>query len=112
MPYSLDEAKLLLQTTDRTPQALLNLVKQISVEATGAVTGLYGGLLPDGSRAADVVAKMVAAGEDIRVIDNAPVGKFLSSPDLLAAAGQALHFKMKLQRCPMSMPRRRNSSSM
>ena len=89
MPYSLDQAKVLLQTTERTPQALLNLVRQISVEATGSITVFYGGNLPDGSNATAVIGKMVEAGEDIRVIDRTPVGKFLLSPEFLAAAGQA-----------------------
>lgn len=47
MAYSLDQARILLQSTELTPQALLNLVKQISVEASGSVTILYGGNLPD-----------------------------------------------------------------
>lgn len=64
MAYSLDEAKLLLQTTELTQQALINLVKQISVEASGTTTIFYGGNLPDGANASAVIGKMVAAGDD------------------------------------------------
>ena len=69
MTYSLSEAFELLKTTELTPQALTNLAKQVSIEASGAVTVLYGGKLPDGSFASDAITSMVKNGDDIRVID-------------------------------------------
>jgi hypothetical protein len=51
MPYSLDQAKLLLQSTELTQQALTDLMKKVSIEATGSVTIFYGGRLPDNSSA-------------------------------------------------------------
>lgn len=89
MPYSLDQALLLLQTTELTPQALTNLAKQVSIEAEGAVTVLYGGKLPDGSSAGDAITSMVRNGEDIRVIDKSAAGRFLSSDEFKTAAAKA-----------------------
>ena len=89
MPYSLDQALLLLQTTELTPQALTNLAKQVSIEAQGAVTVLYGGKLPDGTYASDAITAMVTHGEDIRVIDKSPAGMFLASRDFKIAAAKA-----------------------
>ncbi|MFG6417381.1 hypothetical protein ACG02S_26200 [Roseateles sp. DC23W] len=89
MTYSLGQAKILLQSIERTPQALLGLVKQISVEASGSFTVFYGGRLPDDTSATAAVGRMLDAGEDIRVIDKTPAGKFLLSTEFLQAAGEA-----------------------
>ena len=48
MTYSLSGALEHRKATELTPQALTNLAKQVSIEASGAVTVLYGGKLPDG----------------------------------------------------------------
>ena len=88
MPYSLSQTLDLLKTTELTPQALANLASQVSIEASGAVTVLYGGRLPDGSSASAAVTAMVANGDDIRVIDKSPAGRFLSSDDFKAAAAK------------------------
>ena len=61
MPYSLSQALELLKTTELTPQALVNLAKQVSIEASGAVTVFYGGNLPDGKPAGDSITAMVTA---------------------------------------------------
>ena len=89
MAYSLSQAFDLLTTTDLTPQALANLAKQVSIEASGAVTVLYGGKLPDGTSASDAITAMVRNGDDIRVIDKSPAGQFLSSEEFRLAAAKA-----------------------
>lgn len=89
MTYSLSEAFELLKTTELTPQALTNLAKQVSIEASGAVTVLYGGKLPDGSFASDAITSMVKNGDDIRVIDKTPLGNFLTSDEYKFAAAKA-----------------------
>lgn len=91
MAYSLAQALLALESiesTALTPQALTDLVKQISVEASGSVTVFYGGKI-NGVDSASVIEAMVDAGDDIRVLDKSPVGQFLKSQQFLVAAGRA-----------------------
>jgi Ca2+-binding RTX toxin-like protein len=89
MPLSLSQAFDALRTTELTPQALANLVKNISVEASGSVTIFYGGKTIDGADTTQVVSKMMAAGDDIRVLDKSAAGLFLKSQEFLTAAGKA-----------------------
>ena len=84
MTFSLDQALVeltnLTNSGSVTPEALLNLSRQVSVDASGSITVLYSGKMPDGTTSTSkAIQDMLASGLDIRVIDNSPVAKFLQS---------------------------------
>jgi hypothetical protein len=94
MTYSFDKAIEFLKTTELTPQILVDLAKQVSIEATDSKTILYSGQVPTGANgattsAARIITDMLASGEDIRVIDGTPAGLFLASPESRIAAAKA-----------------------
>ena len=71
-----------------TTDALRALANQVSVETTGDVTVLYSGRLSDGTKTSDLIESMLASGENIKIIDKAPVADLLNSNAFLAAVGE------------------------
>ncbi|WP_077328626.1 hypothetical protein [Hydrogenophaga sp. A37] len=63
-----------------TEAELRQLVNEVSVEATGSVTVLFGGALADGKSASAAVSAMQANNEDVRIIKNTAAAKFLEDP--------------------------------
>ena len=73
-----------------TPEALRNLVSQLSVESTGKVTVLYSGKV-GGTSSNVIVEAMIAQGEDIRVINKTPAAMFLDSDAFLEAVAKTFN---------------------
>lgn len=72
-----------------TPEQLRALAAQVDADASGKVTVLYSGRVSEGVYSNDVVKGMIAAGEDVRVINNSQAAKFLESRDFNAAVSKA-----------------------
>lgn len=75
-------------TAYSSPEALLELAKQVSVEASGSVTVLYSGSVGD-AHSTDVVKSIIAGGADVRVIDKTEASLLLSSDEFLDALGRS-----------------------
>jgi hypothetical protein len=73
-------------TTYSSPEALLELARQVSIEASGSVTVLYSGTVGD-AHSTDVVKSLIANGTDVRVIDKTEASLFLNSDEFLEALG-------------------------
>jgi Ca2+-binding RTX toxin-like protein len=71
-----------------TADALLKLVREVSVESSGAVTVLYSGKISEGVWSTDVIDAMRAAGDDVRLIDKTEAAAFLQSDEFLGALGR------------------------
>jgi Ca2+-binding RTX toxin-like protein len=95
MAYNtLNEALTALSTFTSTGDALkadlLNLVKQVSVDAQGTVTVLYSGNIGvNGPYSGNVVKAMLDSGQDIRVIDKTVTREFLNSEEFLVKVADA-----------------------
>ncbi len=72
----------------RTPEALRALLAQVSVESTGRVTVLYSGSV-GGVASTPLVAAMVQAGQDIRVLDKTESFKLLTNTEFKQAVAAA-----------------------
>lgn len=73
-----------------TKESFLNLVRQLSVDATGEITVLYGQPVATNQygasvAAGDLVKELVKAGTDVRVIDTTEAAKFLEIFDPVSA---------------------------
>ena len=85
---ALEALATLTSSGDALKADLLNLVKQVSVEAEGAVTVLYSGKV-DGVGSGDIIKAMLANGEDVRVLDESAAGTFLKSAQFRAKVAEA-----------------------
>lgn len=92
MPFTyeqaLSELAKLRANNSVTEAGLVNLVQQTSINATGGVTVLYCGILPDGRPAWQAVQALVSAGQDIRGVDETAAARFLQSDEFKAAFAQ------------------------
>lgn len=83
MPHTYDQALTelaALRANNLASEAELErLVRQVSTDASGSVTVLYSGNLPDNTEAARAVQALLSSGQDIRVVDETAAARFLQS---------------------------------
>ncbi len=72
----------------RTPESLRALAAQVDADASGTVTVLYGGHVAKDIHSTEVIKGMIAAGEDVRVIDKSQAARFLQSDDFYHAVAE------------------------
>jgi hypothetical protein len=72
-----------------TPDQIRALAARVDANATGRLTVLYSGGVGKGVWSSDVIDGMVAAGEDVRVIDKSEAAKFMKSKDFIGAVARA-----------------------
>ena len=75
---ALDAIKSITTTGDSLKSALLDVARQASIDATGAVTVFYSGGVGNVS-SSDIVTGLLESNADIRVIDKSVAGQLLSS---------------------------------
>jgi len=78
-----------------TVDQLRNLINQLSIEAEGKITILYGGSTANGVSNADIIQGMLRNGDDIRVIDKTEAAKFLQVDDKLPGYNRELAEKLR-----------------
>ncbi|RST44205.1 hypothetical protein, partial [Variovorax sp. DXTD-1] len=72
-----------------TPEQIRTLAARVDANATGRLTVLYSGGVGKGVWSSDVIDGMVAAGEDVRVIDKSQAAKFMKSEAFYSAIARA-----------------------
>ena len=85
---TLQDALNALSSTPATTDALMSLVQQASIDATGAITIFYSGNVGD-VNAGSIVNSMLNSGADIRVIDKSVAGELLSSDAFRSKVAEA-----------------------
>jgi hypothetical protein len=72
-----------------TPEQIRMLAGRVNADAPGRLTVLYSGGVGKGVGSTDVIEGMVAAGEDVRVINKSPAATFMKSEDFYRAVAKA-----------------------
>ena len=91
-PLTADEAAELIRSNPNeysTPERLRALAAQVDADSPGQLTVLYSGQAAKGISSTDVINSMVAAGEDVRVINRSQAAKLLESEDFKYAVGKS-----------------------
>jgi hypothetical protein len=93
-PLSADQAIALLRQDPAaydTPAKLRALAAMVDADSAGRLTVLYSGPAAHKLSSAEVIGAMIRGGDDIRVIDNTEIARFLTSDDFLHAAARVHH---------------------
>jgi hypothetical protein len=72
-----------------TPEKIRALAVRVNADAAGRLTVLYSGGVGKGAWSNDIIKGMVAAGEDVRVINKSEAAKFMESRDFYSAVAKA-----------------------
>jgi hypothetical protein len=91
-PLTADEAIDLLHKSPSayaTPDQLRMVAARVNADAPGRLTVLYSGHVGKGVGSGDVIKAMVAAGEDVRVINRSQAAIFMESRDFIDAVAKA-----------------------
>ncbi|RST44019.1 hypothetical protein, partial [Variovorax sp. DXTD-1] len=72
-----------------TPEQIRALAARVNADATGRLTVLYSGGVGKGVWSNDIIKGMVAAGEDVRVINKSEAARFMESKDFYSAVAKA-----------------------
>jgi hypothetical protein len=78
-----------------TPEQLRALAAEVNADAPGKLTILYSGEVAKGVYSNDIIEGMVAAGEDVRVINKSEAAKFLQSNAFKNATADAFGITVK-----------------